>query len=148
MDHVAGFADECRAFLSVMACATPQERAVSAEVGAWLAGRPGGHLPAVASVNVYDGGALRLAPLRTLYERGILRHAPGVEALATALRSHHAESERNPMVTRLVACYPWVGARAEGEEPRGMAQPRVRGSMLERREDATEDPRPMWARVL
>lgn len=108
---------------SVLACATDQARAVEAERLAWLSGRPAAYLPPVAPQAIYDGNVLRLAPLRTLYERGRLRHAPGLSTLEAALRGHRDDSDRNPRleallaaVMRLVACYPWLGV-AEDERP-------------------------------
>lgn len=105
----------------------------------------------VTPVDVYDGPTLRLAPLRTLYERGRLRHAPGIDALESALRSHRDDSDRNPRleallaaVTRLVACYPWVGAAGESAEP--MRGPRLSPGFVGRGDAYEDDPRPTRSR--
>lgn len=121
---------------SVIACASDQERAVAADAAAWLLGAPWAHLPPVAPQAIYDGGVLRLGPLRTLYESGRLRHSPGLETLEKELLVWHEDSDRSPRleallaaVTRLVSCYPWLGGETESKP---WKVPKIMGTMLDR----------------
>jgi hypothetical protein len=112
--------------ISVLCVASRHEKALSAEVAAWLAGRPGAYLPPVAPQSIHDGDELRVGPLRTLYQRGQLRHVPGLADLEIEARGYHLEGPRPvrlealcAAVTRLVTCYPWLGGQTEEQAIRG-----------------------------
>ncbi len=104
----------------VVAVAAGQERRVEAEIAAAFAGA-GVPVAAVAPGVVYDASALRVGPLRTLYQRERLRHAPGLVALEATTKGWHPDAARSPRlealtaaVARLLACYPW-GAGDESD---------------------------------
>ncbi len=94
----------------------------------------GGYAFGSSATSIYDGATLRTSPLATLYARGRVRHASGLAALEDALRSH-TDEKPSPIVealvaavSRLVACYPWLGA---GGEPEAMRGPRAAEGMHE-----------------
>ncbi len=125
----------------VIATATGQDKRVEAEIAAACAGT-GTPVAAVAPIDVYDGGALRVGPLRTLYQRERLRHAPGLIALEAASRAWNLDAVRSPRlealavaVARLLACYPWLVPQTEQEPLRG---PMAGGTLLERGADPRE----------
>jgi hypothetical protein len=107
---------------SVIAVAKPYADILTAHLGAAYMGGVAVAAP-VAPVDVYDGDALRVGPLRDLYARGKVGHGEGQAALAQAIRGFR-EDERAPRVealvaavARLVACYPWLGAQEGEPEP-------------------------------
>lgn len=117
---------------SVLAVAAEHARRVEVEVLAAFAGA-GIALAPVAPQDVKDTAGLRVGPLRTLYQRGSLRHAEGLGPLAVAANGWLPD-RRSPRVealvaavARLVACYPWL--EAKDEEP--MRGPRAVASGLE-----------------
>lgn len=100
---------------SVLSLHARHEPRALAEVGALLAGTLT-RMPPLAPWPIYDGDVLRAVPLVTLYERGRISHAPGLDAFEAALRGHTDEAPA-PLaealvaaVARLVMCYPWLGA--------------------------------------
>jgi hypothetical protein len=108
----------------VLAVAAPHAALVEQEIAAAFAGA-GIPVAPVAPQAIHDASVLRVGPLRTLYQRDRLRHAPGLEALASAVHGWTPDV-RSPRVealvaavTRLVACYPWIGAEVEQEPMRG-----------------------------
>lgn len=110
---------------SVLACPARLAPLLTAELAAAYAG---GTMPTapVAAVDIHDGPALRLGPLRTLYQRERITHAPGLDALEAEARSALPEGPRCPRVealaaavARLVACYPHLGAGGDAEPIRG-----------------------------
>ncbi len=118
---------------SVIAVHAAHEPRARAEIAAFIAGAYV-HVPPVAPTSIYDGATLRTSPLATLYARGRVRHASGLAALEDALRSH-TDEKPSPIVealvaavSRLVACYPWLGA---GGEPEAMRGPRAAEGMHE-----------------
>lgn len=113
---------------SVLAVHTPNEARARGEIAALVAGAE--HLsypPPLAPASIYDGPALRVAPLLTLYARGRIRHAAGLEPLEGALRGY-VEGVPAPRVEalvaaimRLLACYPWLAVGGGEEFIRGPA---------------------------
>ncbi len=107
---------------SVLAVAKPFADILTAHLGAAYMGGVAVAAP-VAPVDVYDGDALRVGPLRDLYARGKVAHSDAQGALTQAIRGFR-EDERSPRVealvaavARLVACYPWLGAQDGEPEP-------------------------------
>ncbi len=107
---------------SVIAVAKPYADILIAHLGAAYMGGVAVAAP-VVPVDVYDGDALRVGPMRDLYARRKVGHGAAQEPLAQAIRGFR-EDERSPRVealvaavTRLVACYPWLGAQDGEPEP-------------------------------
>lgn len=107
---------------SVLTVNAQHEARLRSEIAAFVAGSAV-HVPPVEGRPVYDGATLRTGALRTLYERGRIRHAPGFGALEAAIRAY-IEGAPAPRVealvaavSRLVACYPFLGAQGTGAEP-------------------------------